>query len=205
MFDLMRFRFLAFEGPEIDDFKTLRRLPGPLRDILRVVNGFVAFNGGFHLRGACTEPSWHALSEVLGGELAMHKLFNPLRPGDVAFAQDALGDQFVLRGSRVLRLYAETAQIEDLKLDLDGFFEALQDDPLGFLDVQPLSTFLDEGGRLAPGQLIQAEPPFSLQDSNQPTRLSAVPARERLLALSALGRQMTLIPDAGLFELLGEP
>ena len=204
MLDLMKFRHLTFEGPEIDDFHTLRRLPGPLRDILRLINGFVAYNGGFHMRGACKGPRWHSLASVLSGDMAIHKLFAPVHEDDIAFAQDALGDQFILRGVQVYRLHAETAQLENLQVELDAFIEALQEDPFELLDVQPLNLFLEEGGHLEPGRLLQAEPPFCLRDQDQGVRLSAVPARVRLQRLSELGRQMALVPDGGLFELLGE-
>jgi len=200
----MKVRFLSFEGPEVDDFRSLRRLPGPLRDTLRAVNGFIAFNGAFHLRGACTEPRWHALETVNSGGLAIHKLFGPVRDSDVAFAQDFLGDQFILRGARVYRLHAETAQMENLEMDIEAFFVALQEEPFEILDIEPLDVFQEAGGRLEPGQLLQAEPPFCLREPDQGMKLTAVSARDRLMRLSELGRQMTLVPDAGLFELLGE-
>lgn len=46
---------VTFVGPPVDDRDVLDRVPAPLRQLLEDTNGLVAFEGGFHLRGACHE------------------------------------------------------------------------------------------------------------------------------------------------------
>jgi hypothetical protein len=106
---------VTFVGPAIDDRATLAELPEDLRCVLLEVNGFVAFGGGLHVRGACHEPLWHALGQA--------RCFAETYPGvldsDVAFAEDAVGDQWLLRDGQVLRLHAEHGRVEALGIDLD--------------------------------------------------------------------------------------
>ena len=51
----------TYTGPPLDDPALLDRLPEDLGSILRQENGWIRFDGGLHLRGACREPSWHSL------------------------------------------------------------------------------------------------------------------------------------------------
>ena len=48
-------------GPPIDDPAILESLPPELADLLRRANGYVAYDGGLHVRGACHMPEWHSL------------------------------------------------------------------------------------------------------------------------------------------------
>ena len=51
-----------WEGPGITVQSLLNRLPTAYANLLKQVNGFVAFRGGFHMRGICDEPEWHSLA-----------------------------------------------------------------------------------------------------------------------------------------------
>jgi hypothetical protein len=70
----------------------LQKVPGDLMRMLEDINGFVAFDGGLHLRGVCQAPEWHSLEEVWDGGHALHRLFPAVRADDVPFAQDCLAD-----------------------------------------------------------------------------------------------------------------
>jgi hypothetical protein len=188
MIDLLRFGLFTFEGDPVDDEETFERLPAPLRDVLMRANGFVAWRGAFHLRGACRTPSWHALATVWDGELSLHRAYPGVEPSDVPFAQDALGDQFLLRRGRVLRLWAEVGDLDDTGYDLMEFLRELQRDPWGLLDIQPLEVFEAEGARLRPGQLLHADPPFCQQEGDEEVALRAVDAEDRLYSLMELAR-----------------
>lgn len=199
MISLQRFGFFSYEGPEIEDEASYERLPPLLMDVLMRVNGFIAYRGGFHLRGACLTPSWHALHTVWDGDLSLHRAYPGVWPTDVPFAQDALGDQFLLRDGQVLRLWAETGELEDLGRDLAAFLVGLQTDPYELLDVQPLLLFEQEGGKLRPGQLLHADPPFSLQgdDFEGEVKLSAEDAEDRLYSLALLAQETTKLDPLG--------
>src|SRR5436190_11238258 len=126
----MRLRHVTWTGPPADDKELLDQLPPDLAGLLKQLDGFVQFSGGLHVRGACRTPAWHSLRDAWRGEHAYHRLYPDVRPDDVPFAQDCLGDQFLLRDGRVWRLAAETGGTRSLGISLAGFLEAAQADPV---------------------------------------------------------------------------
>ncbi|QEH35273.1 hypothetical protein OJF2_38210 [Aquisphaera giovannonii] len=186
---------VSFVGPPPDDDEVLERLPAELAGLLRQVNGFIQFGGGLHVRGACLGPPWHSLRDAWDGEHAFHRHYPNVRPGDVPFAEDCLGDQFLLRDGAVLRLRAETGELEAKGQDLFGFLRAAQADPRGSLSLEPLIRFEREGGELEPGQLLAAYPPFCTSEAADGVRLAAVPADERRRSLAVLAARIRDVPD----------
>jgi hypothetical protein len=171
---------VTYVGPPVDDAEVLAIVPAGLRDLLAQVNGFVAYRGGLHVRGACREPAWHALREVWLGPRALHRRYDALGADDVPFAQDAVGDQWLLRDEEVIRLAAESGEVDALGMSLGGFLLAAQSDPVETLGLHPLLRFQEDGGSLAPGQLLLAHPPFATKEAAAGVRLGAVPAAEAL-------------------------
>ena len=171
---------LIFTGPPADDPEIHAALPADLGRLLGEINGFVQFQGGLHVRGICAEPEWHSLQQVWTGARPLHILYDEVRPDDVPFAQDCVGDQFLLRGGEVVRLLAETGELEELAVDLEGFLTAANADPVGYLSLEPLLQVLNEGTALEPGQLILAYPPFCTEEAAEGVSLRAVPAEELL-------------------------
>jgi len=150
----MQLPHVTWTGPMADDNELLDQLPPDLARLLRQIDGFIQFSGGLHVRGACREPAWHSLRDAWLGEHAFHRLYPDVRPDDVPFAQDCLGDQFLLRDGQVWRLSAETGEMRSLDVALFGFLEAA--DPVEYLSMHPLLRFMREGGSLEPGQLLAA-------------------------------------------------
>jgi hypothetical protein len=179
----------VYRGPEIDDPEILERVPDALRR--RIGNGFIAYDGGLHVRGACREPAWHSLREVWLGDDAFHRHYPAVLADDVPFAEDAVGDQWLLRGDEVVRLQAETGDLERLGLDVDAFFAAVEADPVETLGLHPLLQLQQEGGRLEPGQLISVYPPFCTKEAADGVSLRAVPALERRAFLADLAAQLS--------------
>jgi len=186
---------ISFQGPQIDDCATLNGLPESLRKLLEQINGFVQFGGGLHLRGACFSREWHSLREAWVGDNALWKLFTEVLETDVPFGQDAMGDQFVLRENVVCRLQSETGKIESLGCDFRTFIDSAQNDPVGFLQLQPLLQFHHEGGILQPGQLLSAYPPFCTANAKNGVSLRAVSAQERIAFLASFAAQISSLPD----------
>jgi hypothetical protein len=181
---------VTFRGPKLIEAPILSELPSEYSDTLRKINGFVALEGGFHLRGACDVPAWHSLVAAWRTDQALHRLFPALLDSDIPFAQDCMGDQFVLRDSVVHRLAAESGTVESMGLSWRQFFTSLLADPLEFLQLHPLVQFEREGGRLQPGQLLSAYPPFVTAESGSSVALSAVSANERIRFLSDFSRYL---------------
>lgn len=193
----MELQHVTFTGPPIDDEDLLARLPSNLTRLLRQLNGFIQFHGGLHVRGACRKPAWHSLRDAWDGASAFHRLYPEVQADDVPFAEDCMGDQFLLRDKRVCQLAAETGEIEALDVSLGGFFAAVADDPVEFLSLHPLLQFQQEGGNLEPGQLLAAFPPFCTKQSANGVSLAAITADERRRFLADLAAQLRDVPEGG--------
>src|SRR5437870_4372069 len=110
----MKLSGVTFQGPELADAPILSELSIQHVELLREMNGFIAFEGGFHLRGVCADPVWHSLAEAWLDENSLHRLFPSVRASDIPFGEDCMGDQFLLRESMVYRLSAESGDAESL-------------------------------------------------------------------------------------------
>lgn len=190
-------------GPPIDDPETFARLPAELRGLLERANGYVAFHGGLHVRGACHAPDWHSLRTVWDGHRALHRLYPTVRHDDIPFAEDALGDQYLVHHEEVHRLNAETGAIRALGIGLVEFDQRVRLDPVEFLSLQPLETFRSSGGRLEAGQLLDVVPPFVLK-TDAPRSYRPIPALERICALAEFARQIRELPDGAQVKLVPE-
>jgi hypothetical protein len=182
-------------GPPINDSEILEALPPELFNLLRRANGYVAYHGGLHVRGACREPEWHSLRAAWYGPLAVHRLFPAVHVKDIPFGEDALGNQFVLREGMVHRLDAETGELDSLEVDLSNFDAATRADPIGYLALQPLERFRAEGGMLEPGQLLSVYPPYVFRESGDGASFRAIAGADRLGFLSELAAALRDLPD----------
>jgi hypothetical protein len=191
---------VTFVGPPMDDAETFAKLPPNLAGLLRQFNGLIQFGGGFHVRGACFEPLWHSLRDAWFGPHAFHRLYPAVLPDDVPFAEDCMGDQFILRDSNVFRLRAETGELGRLSLGLAGFFHSIEADPIEFLSLQPLLRFQGDGGALEPGQLLGAYPPFCTTPGPVGHHFAVVPSDEQRRFLADFAAQIRDIPDGGWIE-----
>lgn len=147
---------LTFRGAPLDDLELLERLPAELQQLLAIRNGFVAYRGAIHVRGASRAPSWHALRTVYDGSDAAY--LHQLAPRDVPFGQDALGRQFVLREGIVFRLDPFTGSLDALEIGLTTFLQLLYEQPQRLLPLDELLQFEASGGSLRPGQLLARDP-----------------------------------------------
>ena len=190
----MEFENVTFIGPEIEDEELLSQLLNEMSSLLRQINGFIQFGGGFHLRGVCQKPLWHSLHYVWQGEGALWKSYPKLLVDDVPFAQDALGDQFILRGGEVHRLNSETGDLETLDCDFSAFLRNVQSNFVEYLQLQPFVQFLNDGGNLEAGQLLSVYPPFCVAHNNEYS-YRAIAALDRLSFLASFSRQIANLDD----------
>ncbi len=180
----------TYVGSEITDTEILDRVPKDYRRLLNQTNGFIIFDGGLHVRGAVPSPEWHSLRKVWLGDTALHRLFPAIEERDVPFAQDCLGDQFVLRAGVVHKLDAEIGDVESLGMKLETFMSHAHEDPVEFLSLQPLLQFMSEGGELKPGQLLSVYPPFIAKESAEGVSFRAISMFDRLGFLADFARQV---------------
>ncbi len=195
----------TYRGPAVDDRELLDLVPTELRALLEQVNGVVLFSGGLHIRGAALAPEWHSLRRAwLSGD-SINQAYPGVFASDVPFAQDCMGDQFLLRDRQVIRLLAEDGSFEPLGVDLSAFLDAARSDPLEYLGLHPLVRFMEDGGRIRPGQLLVAYPPFMFAESGEGVALEAVAADEAIRFHSDLARQMRGVPDGTKVEVRVRP
>ena len=184
-----------YVGSEITDTEILAKVPEDYRQFLTETNGFVLFDGGLHIRGAVLSPEWHSLRKVWLGDFALYKLFPAIEETDVPFAQDCLGDQFVLRDGIVHKLDAEVGEIESLAVDLQTFLQQAQENPVEYLLLEPLLQFMSEGGKLQLGQLLSVYPPFTAEESANGVSLKAISMFDRIGFLADFARQVASLSE----------
>ena len=184
---------ITWRGESVDDVEILRELPPSLVCILSDTNGFILHDGALHVRGACVTPEWHSLRVALRGPSAFHTLYPSVHATDIPFAQDQVGDQFLLRDGRVFRLSGETGDIEPLADSLDDFFKRAGEDIEEFVNV-------GVGHTVQPGELLLAYPPFVFRESGAGASFKPVRAGEVILFHADLARQIRDVPDGGEVE-----
>ena len=186
---------LTYRGAAIDDVEIIERLPMELQQLIAQRNGFVAFRGGLHVRGACTTPEWHSLRVAMEGPTSFRARFRTIKVGDVPFAQNLFGDQFILRGDKVYKLDSYADQLEEIASGLVDFFARVQQDPIGLLSLGHLAQFEGTGETLRPGELLMEWPPFVVSGSEKGVSLRRIPAPERLEFLADIARQLRGVAD----------
>ncbi len=191
----MTLQGVTYTGPPIDDPEKLQGLPGEIVEVLWQVNGFVAYAGGLHFRGLVNEPDWHSFEHYHSGEMALHKLYRHVLEYDIPFAQDHLGNQFLLRDHEVHRLRADTGEVSGLHVDMAAFLGKAREDPIDYLSLELLATYHEQFGSLEPGRLIHTMPPLCLKRPEKNLAMKSVPAGAAIAFLANFARQIAEIPD----------
>jgi hypothetical protein len=185
----MEFKGVTYTCTQIEDQQLFDDLPVVLQDFYHDLNGLIAFNGGFHIRGCVVSPQWHSLFEAWRGKNALHKSYESLDINDIPFAQDCLGEQYILRGDYVYHLNTELDELDDLELYFEEFIENCIEDPIDFLSLHPLIQFHNEDGKLQPGELLNSYPPFCIENPSEEYELNAVPVKNQLQYLAKIAEQ----------------
>jgi hypothetical protein len=181
--ETVEFKGIIYINHEILDEETYELLPKEMQAFYDEVNGLVAYNGGFQIRGVGTGPSWNSLDEAWKGENAFHKTYKNLSPDDIPFAQDCMGDQYVFKAGSVWHLLTETGELDDLELEFDEFIDEVIEDPIEFLALYPLIEYMESGKELEPGELLVPSIPFSVETEEDYT-FTKEPVEVRLKSLA---------------------
>ena len=192
----MNLEHITYIGPELDEgSKIVEKLPENLISLLKQINGFVQYGGGLHVRGICKEPEWHSIESVIDGALSIHKAYPLIKENDIPFAEDCVGDQYLLRDRKVIKLFSETGEIEELGYGLASFFDKAAENPIEYLGMEPLLQLQKEGVELEPGQLINVYPPFCTKESKNGVSLKAIPSNEALRFLFDFSKKISSLSD----------
>ncbi len=185
---------ITWQGPPLPSSADLSDLPTALAGLLGQLNGFILRGGALHVRGIADDPPWHSLRRYWNGDGALVESYRSLKPEDLPFAQDCVGDQFFLREGVVWQLSAETDDAESLELSLFDFLANASAAPIDFLSAEPLAAHLEAGHELRPGQLLFAYPPFCVGEA-QDVSLKAITADEVIRVHASLATQIRDLPD----------
>ena len=191
----MTFDDVTFVGPPIVGPALVPELPVALSALLRETNGFIAGDGAIHVRGLCDHPAWHSLMHAWTGAGAFAAHYRSVRDTDIPFAQDALGDQYLLRDGAVLVLSAESDDIAPFADSLRDFLVGIANDPVEYLALGPLVAFWDGGGLLAPGQLLSVYPPLVVTPDAGGYSYRAVSAADLHGAHASFAASIRDLPD----------
>jgi hypothetical protein len=192
------FEQLSYTGSALNpDASLIAEIPTELAQLLADKNGFIIWGGGFHLRGIVDSPNWHSLEWAWKGNSALWRLFGEVRESDLPFAEDCLGDQFILRDGQVHKLRAEDGHLDNLGLPMGTFLKKAIANENGLLGLEPLLEFQRRGRKLEPGNLISVYPPFISAEAKN--GVSMEPERtERLIAfLADFAKQISGVQDGG--------
>lgn len=192
---------LTYIGAAIDDRETYDKLPNVLQHILNKTNGYIAFGGGFHLRGACSSPDWHSIHAFWEGECALSRLFNNILSTDIPFAEDCMGNQFIIRDGNVWKLLAETGEIEDMKTNIPDFLNNIESNPVEYLQLQPLMDYHSDGGKLEPGQLLFVYPPLCTTEASAEIYLDKIDSMQLLMAHARLSQILVKLSPGDSFDI----
>ena len=184
---------ITWQGESIEDVEILRELPAGLVRVLSDINGFILHDGAVHVRGASLSPGWHSVRAAWRGPNAFHTLYDAVRASDIPFAQDQVGDQFLIRDGIVVRLFAETGEVEWLSDSLEDFFSKV---------TKNIEAFLNVGlnHKLQPGQLLHAYPPFCVKDASRGVSLRPCSAEEVIVVHARFAKEIADIQDGGRIE-----
>ena len=197
----MNLEHITYTGPEFDEgSKIIKKLPDNLVSLLSQIDGFIQYGGGLHLRGVCHEPEWHSIESMMNGPLSLHNSYPAISDTDIPFAEDCVGDQFLLRNRNVIKLFSETGEVEEYGFGLATFFNNASENPVEFLGMEPLLQLQNGGGGLEPGELIHVYPPFCTKEAENGVSLKAVPSSEALQYLANLSKQLSSLGESEQFE-----
>jgi hypothetical protein len=192
----------SFVGDPPDDNAILAKLPRDYTDFLQSINGCVVFGGGLHIRGASAKPDWHSLRQAWIGDDRLSQMYPGVSADDIPFAQDCLGDQFLLRSESVLRLYGETGEVESLAIGWREFFRTVAANPNEYLSLQLLEQFRIQGGCLEPGQLLSVYPPLCTTEAANGVSLKPIPAVERIRYLADFAAQISSVSNGSKIQMI---
>ncbi|KAA9339366.1 SMI1/KNR4 family protein [Hymenobacter busanensis] len=181
---------VTYIGEPVSDSVTFKQLPIEMQGFLLHANGLVAYLGGLHIRGCCQEPKWHSLAEAWSGDTAFCKIYPNVKISDIPFAQDSMGNQFLLRKGIVWFLDTETGEVENLNVSFDMFIAGVERFPGRALDLSNIGTFAKLGARLMPGELLAVFPPACIKTNGDQFKLTRMPVATRLHSLADMYRQI---------------
>lgn len=178
----------------LDEFDSYGRLAGELLQMLRLKNGFYAFESALqlypaaHFGGQMTLSRWnaHDLWKFEYEGLADNKLF---------FAQEAFGNQFCISQERIWFFDSETGKLDYRADSLDGWAEIVLTDYGMQTGYSLMHKWQKEHGRIASGHRLMPKIPFVLGGQYELGNLYSLNAVSAMKSRGNLAKQIKELPD----------
>ena len=122
----------------------------------------ILYSGGLQIRSEGAEEQILNINTFTSGDFALYELYSSIEPDDYPIAQDCFGDQFFIRKNKVIKLMAETGDIEEYNYSWEEFLNWVDKNPEDTLDIP-------ENLDLKKGQLLFAYPPFCTEEGSNAT------------------------------------
>lgn len=142
----------------------------------------ILYNGGLQIRSEGAEEKLLDVNTFLEGDLSLSKLYPAVLPDDYPIAQDCFGDQFLLRNESVIKLSAESGDIEEYNCTWEEFIGWVKESPYDRLD-------LPEDLKLEAGKLLFAYPPFCTKEGSEAS-IKPIDGEELILFHADFARQI---------------
>jgi hypothetical protein len=193
-------KLIDLSGPPLSDAPPRRKLQSlgkrekELYELLRIKNGFYAFESALHVfpsgpakNAAITLEKWNDAS-------TWKSCFEGLGDGPF-FAEDIFGGQFFIRGELILTLDPETGGVESFAPNLEEWASRVLDD-FEAVTGHPLAhKWQKKYGSLPAGSRLIPKKPFVLGGEYAIENLYASEAAKGMRLRSEIARQIRDLPD----------
>lgn len=165
--------------------------------ILRLKNGFYAFEGALHVQpdsesGGLTwwndESLWRAQ-------------YAGMADGVVFFAEDAFGGQFCLRDGAIFAFDPETGELEELADSMESWAKLVLSDYPALTGHPVARAWQQLNGRLRDGARLVPKIPFVLGGAFEAANLVALDAVEGMRYRASVAVQIRDLPDGAQVQL----
>jgi len=165
------------------------------REMVRLHDGLIAFEGGLRCFGATTQrlPSLTEWNRPQGWRLA----YQSLADGLLVFAEDAFGNQFAFEADRIVRFVAETAEREFMADSLEEWLEILMRDPDEELALWLLREWKAPDRVLQPDEHLCPKVPFVAGGPYESRDLYVLDRNQSMVFKGDLAWQIRNMPDRG--------
>lgn len=189
-------------GPPAGDESVLRvfgHLGDELLNLLRLRNGFYAFESALHLFPCGPAENDIPLITWNSSELWRNE-YGSLADAMLFFGEDAFGNQFCIRGNRICTFEAETGNVEVIAKSFEQWGKEILDD-FRVLTGHPLMhEWQTQHGALPVGKRLMPRTPFVLGGEYKVENLYALSSVSAMKTRGNLAVQIKDLPDGAQIE-----
>lgn len=128
------------------------------------------FDGWLQLRHESDTKKWDDINYYWIWNGAFYKYYENINKSDIPIAQDAFGDQFFIRDGKMIKLYSEDGEIENINLSFNEWIKKCLINPEARLNI-------DLKYKLVEWELLLAYPPFCTEEWSN-AKITIVPYKE---------------------------